>query len=108
MTFLPEVLTTSEPSTATLALWLVINALAVARLTRLVAVDSITERPRHKLEQRFEGSIVKLATCTWCLSVWFAAAATILTCAATTRGWWLLAALGLSIAWLAGALNELV
>lgn len=107
MSYLPEVLTTNAPSTSTLALWIVINAIAVARLARFVAVDTIFNKPRAKFTSHFEGSLVELITCPWCLSVWFAAAATVLTCAATTRGWWLLAAAGLTIAWIAGALNEL-
>lgn len=106
MSFLPEVLTTNEPTAAVLGLWVLINAFAVARLSRFVAVDTIFDRPRQKFTSRFEGSLVELITCPWCLSVWFATAATVLTCAATTRGWWLLVAAGLSIAWLAGALNE--
>ncbi len=107
MAFLPEVLTTNEPTAAILTLWLIINGLAVARIVRLVAVDTITQRPRHAIQSKFEGTLVEFITCPWCLGIWFAAAATVLTCAAATRGWWLLAALGLSIAWLAGWLNEL-
>jgi hypothetical protein len=106
MTFLPEVLTTNEPDAAVLGLWILINAFAVARIARFIAVDTLIDRPRQKFQARFEGSLVELVTCPWCLSVWFAAAATVLTCAATTRGWWLLTAIGLGIAWLAGALNE--
>jgi hypothetical protein len=106
MAALPDVFTTSHPSTSTIFLWVLINAFAVARVARLVARDTITAGARHRVQQRAEGSLINLLTCTWCLGIWLAAAATVLTCAASTRGWWLLIASGLAIAELSGLLNE--
>jgi hypothetical protein len=107
MSSLPDVLTTSHPTTSILLLWLLINAFAVARVSRLIARDTITAGVRNRIQARAEGSLVNLVTCTWCLGIWLAAAATVLTCAASTRGWWLLIAGGLAVAELAGLLNEI-
>lgn len=49
---------------------LVIAALAVARLTRLVTTDRITERPRNWVLQRLkaESLTAYLIVCDWCAS----------------------------------------
>jgi hypothetical protein len=107
MSALPAVFTTSDPTTATVGLWLLINALAIARIARLIARDTVTNGARHRIQSKAEGSLVELLTCPWCLGIWLAAAATVLTCAASTRGWWLIVASGFAIAELAGLLNEL-
>ena len=85
--------------------WLVVDALAVYRLCRLVARDSITRPFRAWLEREYTGPLVTLSTCVWCLSVTAAAAVVALT-------WWIpliwsyvAAALALSAA--AGLLSEL-
>jgi len=104
--FLPEVLTTSQPTTGLLLVWVLINAFAVARIARFIVRDTITERPRHWVQNKFTGTLVEWVSCTWCVGVWLAAAATVLTCAGSTRGWWLLVASGLAVAMLAGMLNE--
>ena len=103
---LPYVLSTANPDAATIAFWFVVNIAAVARLSRLIAMDTITAKPRNAIAQRFEGSLVTLATCTWCLSIWFAAGATTLMCFDATRPWWLLIAAFLAISMFAGALVE--
>jgi hypothetical protein len=107
MSSLPIVLTTNQPSAGVLLLWVVINAFAVARIARLIAVDTITEPIRRRITTRYEGSLVELITCTWCLGIWLAAMAIVLTCAATTRGWWLLIACGFAVAQASSMLNEI-
>lgn len=85
------------------ALWLVINTLAVYRLTRLAIRDTILNRPRRWLVDRYEGGLVTLATCPWCLAVWIAAVVVALTWAIPSV--WAFPAFGLALAagtgWLA-------
>jgi hypothetical protein len=85
--------------------WLVVDALAVYRLSRLVARDSITVKFRRWLEARYEGPLVTLSTCLWCLSVSFAAGTVLFT-------WWIpmvwsYVAAGLAFSAVAGLLSEL-
>ena len=73
--------------------WLVVDALAVHRLSRLTARDTVFAPARRWLAdradpQRFTGVLVRPLgvllhgiTCMWCVSIWFAAVVTILT-------WW--------------------
>lgn len=49
-----------------------IDALAVYRLVRLVAQDTITQPARRALFRRLP-SAKGLVTCPWCMSVWVAA-----------------------------------
>jgi hypothetical protein len=106
MSAFPAVLATNDPSLGIFVVWIIINSLAVARLARIVARDDITASVRQNLHRRYEGALVDLLTCTWCLAVWFSAVAVVLTVAATTRGWWMIIASGLAIAELAGITNE--
>lgn len=46
-----------------------VDALAVARLTRLVTTDLITERPREALSARSD-FLDDLLHCGWCTSMW--------------------------------------
>ena len=53
---------------------LLINVLAVHRLTKLVIEDKITEQLRNKLFDKWppQTSWTYLITCPWCISIWFA------------------------------------
>lgn len=85
-------------------LWLLVDALAVYRLSRLVTQDTITERPRTWITDRYETGVGTLVQCAWCISVWIAApvlAATVWIPAAWS---WLAALLALSA--VAGYLSE--
>lgn len=64
----------TERSTATVIIALTV--LAVARLTRLVIYDRITERPRVWLTVRLEKrpQLQYLVNCPWCLSMYVGAA----------------------------------
>ena len=56
------------------------SILAVYRLARLVAVDTITERPRDWLSRqpgRVSRELSYLISCAWCIAPWFAAALTV-------------------------------
>lgn len=93
---------------STMPLWLVyvVNALAVHRVSRLIARDTIFDRPRAAITDKFDGMLVNLILCMWCLSVWIAAVAILLTAWDTTRSTWLVIASGLAIADAAGLLSE--
>lgn len=54
------------------ALWLLLFAMATARLTRLVTADFIFERFRVWADVKAQ-SFGYLVSCDWCLSIWFAA-----------------------------------
>lgn len=57
------------------ALLLLLAVLAVARLTRLIAVDKILEPFRFWLGRRWPADSQRLYLfhCVWCLSIWIAA-----------------------------------
>lgn len=59
--------------------WLLLDGLAVYRLTRLVTVDTITDPWRSWLTGAFTGWLIELLVCGWCLSVWIAAGVVVLT-----------------------------
>lgn len=61
--------------TTTQAVSLVLTVLAVARLTRLVNADVLTERPRVWLLNRLDGHqmLQYLLVCPWCLSMYLGA-----------------------------------
>lgn len=54
---------------------LVVVSLAVARITRLVTADKLTERARVAVLRRLNpnGMLAYLAVCDWCASVYVAA-----------------------------------
>jgi hypothetical protein len=86
------------------ALWLIINMLAVYRITRLAVKDAILAKPRRWLVDRYEGGLVTLATCPWCLSVWIAAIVVLLTWGIPDI--WAYPAFGLALAASAGWLSD--
>jgi len=73
--------------------WLVIVALAVARVTRFVIDDTIIDRPRNFVLDHVPAKIEELLTCPWCLSVWVSVIACLVIWWAkavaihTTAGW---------------------
>jgi hypothetical protein len=85
---------------------------AVARLTRLICTDKISERWRASLVRRLpEGSMWSyLLFCRWCMSVWFAfpAAAVWLAVSsvpAWSGRWWIdLPTVGLALSYATGLL----
>jgi hypothetical protein len=52
------------------AIWLVVDALATYRLTRLLVIDEISRPARAWLGQRYTGWFVYLTSCIWCMSMW--------------------------------------
>lgn len=54
-----------------MTLTIVLVALSTYRLTRLITADRITQKLREAIIARGE-MIGYLATCDWCLSIWFA------------------------------------
>jgi hypothetical protein len=82
----------------------VLTAGLILRLTRLVVADQISHRLRLRIALRLgvNHPITTLITCTWCMSVWIAAA--VCTAAwwwADTR-WWFLFALAATASLAAG------
>lgn len=85
-------------------LWLLVDALAVYRLTRLVARDELLRPARVWLDDRYAGPLVYLVTCMWCLSIWLSAVVLLFT-------WWIpvawsVVASGLAFSAVAGQLGE--
>ena len=61
-------------------LLLVVSVLAVYRVARLVAVDTVSERPRDWLSRqpgRVSRELSYLVSCPWCIAPWFAGALTV-------------------------------
>jgi hypothetical protein len=102
----PTIFTTSNPTVFLAIAWFFVNSLAVFRLSRLVALDSVTARFRQKVNSKFTGSLVELINCVWCLSVWFAAGALVLMLFKDTRPIWLCIAIWLAASAVAGILHE--
>jgi Protein of unknown function (DUF1360) len=96
--------------------WLVCDAGATFRLTLLVTRDKITEPFREWLSRPWAGMTPKqdyagfrwwlftLVTCSWCMSVWWAAVVVAMTRLEPTV--WQYPALGLAIAGAAGVVAE--
>jgi hypothetical protein len=87
-----------------LAAWLLLDALAVFRLTRLVNADSILDGPRQTLLARRWTRTYLFVTCPWCVSVWAAVVVVILTVNAGT--WWSWVAAVLAGSAVGGLLSE--
>lgn len=94
-----------------LALWILVDSLAVYRLTRLVTADTITEPMRNWIGGQRGGEVKRqkafdFITCPWCTSIWLAAGAV-----AATRlvpDPWSYLALLLTASAVAGALSTVV
>lgn len=91
-------------------LWVVVDALAVYRLTRLVTTDTVMAWPRAWLSGALHRSPPKrrrtffFLTCPWCTSIWLAAGVVALT-RYVPREWCYVAA-GLAFSGVAGYLAE--
>lgn len=85
------------------AWWFIIDALAVARLSRLVTTDTITSRSRLWLAKRTDRLALWLA-CPWCISVWVAAA--VVTATVLIPAVWVYIAAVLAFSYVAGFLSE--
>jgi hypothetical protein len=96
----------SHATAGSLFVLLTLNVGAVYRICRIVARDSITDRPRAWLSTRFHGMLVNLLLCMWCLSFWLGIAAVLLTSWNTTRETWLVIAAMLSISTAVGVISE--
>lgn len=109
-------------------LWLLVDGLACFRLTRLIAVDGISEKVRKRLLDRARtvafnyatahknaptphdsnvyGTLWELVSCSWCVSMWIAIPAVTLT--KLIPGVWQYPAMLLAVAAIAGLFSELV
>lgn len=83
---------------------LVIAALAVARLTRLVTTDRITEAPRNWVLQRLkaEGLTAYLIVCDWCASFYVGLGVAAAGGLAGLWAWGWIVPLGLAFSYVAG------
>lgn len=88
----------------TAQLWLVVDVLAVARLTRLVTRDTITEGIRRWVRRWLGLRAFDFVTCPWCTSVWLAGGAVLATVYA--GGAWRYVAYALTCSMVAGLLAE--
>lgn len=60
-------------------LWVLADVGATYRLTRLLVADTITLPLRRRLANNYEGPLVELFFCAWCMSVWVATGVVALT-----------------------------
>lgn len=84
---------------------LVLDALAVFRLTRLVLNDSITAPARQSITSRGPDWVLTLLTCPWCMSFWLAILVVVLQ--TTVPSQWLYASAVLAFSAVAGLLDRL-
>lgn len=83
--------------------WLVVDALAVYRLTRLITRDDISTPMRKAITKRWEGPLVTLVGCPWCISIWLGAGTVLATYFAPY--WWSFVAMLLALSAVAGYLS---
>jgi hypothetical protein len=89
------------------ATWLVVDALAVYRLTRLVVRDELLRPFRTWMDRRYEsGWLLYWLTCVWCLSAAIAAPVVALTYFVPYP--WSFVAAGLAFSAVAGAAGDRV
>jgi hypothetical protein len=83
--------------------------LAVARVTRLIAMDRITEDVRIAIVRHFgEGHMISyLVNCMWCVSIWVAAASTPVAVLMAHRSWPEAGLLALAASYITGMLSRL-
>ena len=74
---------------------LIVLALAVYRITRLIVLDTIFDRPRDWASQKAIW-LETLVTCPWCAGFWISLAATILYALSPTVSFWLFLPFALS------------
>jgi len=85
---------------------MLLNVGAVYRLSRVIARDSILDRPRNAMVENFHGPLVNLIQCMWCLSFWYALVAVFFTAWDTTHDLWLIVAAVLTLSTVTGQLSE--
>lgn len=89
---------------------LILAALAVARLTRMVTTDRITQAPRERLLRYLiskyseDALVVYLIICDWCVSVYVAAGVTAAWILAGDTLWFQAPAAALALSYVAGFL----
>ena len=83
---------------------IVLTSLATFRVTQLIVRDTIFEPARAKFESNWSGWFVDLLSCMWCVSVYVAAGATVLTYFCWS--WWQWVALALAATAVTGFLGE--
>lgn len=81
-----------------IALGLLVLGFAVARGTRLVVDDYITEPFRKAVQRRYgdDSKLTYLVNCTYCASIWVALLAAITACLLLPISWWWLVPLTLA------------
>lgn len=98
---------TNFVASAPLIVWLLVDALAVYRATRLLTRDSLplVARPRDAVVRRWgETSLGYFVECPWCVSVWIAAVA--VAGRVLLPEWWTPLALVLALSAVTGLLAE--
>lgn len=99
----PAELVAQVPTTV----WLLVDALAVYRLTRLITRDSLPpiQHARNRVLDRWGTSPwSELAVCPWCMSVWIAGP--VIVARLETPTWWSPLALLLAYSTVTGQLSE--
>ena len=101
----------------------VLVALAVARLSRLVVADRLTEAPRERMKAWIWARAARRATargetklaeplgvsflgCPWCVSIWIGAVAAVVTWLAGTSPWVWVPALALAYSQVTGLMAQ--
>lgn len=88
---------------------LLLYALALARLTKLVNDDVITDPLRARLARRFNSThptVVYFVECPWCVSVWLGAATSPLIVEALNLPWYFIVLLTLAGSQLTGLISH--
>lgn len=89
--------------------WLLLYAIAAARLTRLIALDAIGDRPREWITTRTDNTraaaLGYLVNCPWCVGVWVATAVTAAAALGHGSPWIMWPIIALTLAQLAGMLT---
>jgi hypothetical protein len=91
----------------------VVLALAIARITGLIATDDITAPIRNRIVYRQgrvadrRGKIADLITCQWCVSIWVAAVLVVAAHLWSGHLWFSLIATGLACSQVTGMLSKL-
>ena len=85
---------------------MVLNVGAVYRIARVIARDTIFDKPRNAIQNKYHGSLVNLMVCMWCLGFWLSIIAVFLTAWRTSHDLWLIAASMLTVSAIVGIVGE--
>lgn len=92
-----------------IAAWLFLYALAAMRITRLIALDAILDRPREWITTRTDRTraapLGYLVNCPWCVGVWVGAALTAVVALTHGSPWTEWPIIALALAQVAGMLT---